>query len=162
MGARHVRHRHRHQSARGGFPTGCPHGGRLAEVAARTPRSGIFISDENKEIVRDVEKSIKVLRGIEGTLKLGQIIEKGFFIDSSKSGSSSFATCGPDLAEERGGQGRLPDNPLHHSGIALLDPLICRDDEPGKTCWSGSPPKKRSGQGHCPESVGTGSFWSLY
>ncbi len=46
---------------------------------------GVFISDENKEIVRDVEKSIRVLRGIEGTLKLGQVIEKGFFIDSSKS-----------------------------------------------------------------------------
>ena len=38
---------------------------------------GIFISDENKKIVRDVEKSIKILRGIEGTLKLGQVIRKG-------------------------------------------------------------------------------------
>lgn len=46
---------------------------------------GIFISDENKEIVRDVEKAIKALRFIDGNLRLGQIIEKGFFIDSAKS-----------------------------------------------------------------------------
>jgi hypothetical protein len=46
---------------------------------------GILISDENKEIVADVEKSIRILRGEVGTLKLGRIIEKGFFIQSSKS-----------------------------------------------------------------------------
>ncbi len=46
---------------------------------------GIFVSDENKEIMADVEKSIRVLRGASGTLKLNQIIEKGFFIDSSQS-----------------------------------------------------------------------------
>lgn len=46
---------------------------------------GIFISDENKEIVSDVEKAIKALRVIDGNLRLGQIIEKGFFIDSAKS-----------------------------------------------------------------------------
>ena len=53
---------------------------------------GMFISDENKEIVRDVEKSIKVLRGMEGTLRLSQIVEKGFFIDSAKSRPFSSAT----------------------------------------------------------------------
>jgi hypothetical protein len=46
---------------------------------------GILISDENKEIVADIEKSIRVLRGEPGPLRLGQIIEKGFFIESSKS-----------------------------------------------------------------------------
>src|SRR4051794_2853837 len=46
---------------------------------------GMFISDENKEIVHDIEKSIKVLRAVTGTLRLGQIVEKGFFIDSKKS-----------------------------------------------------------------------------
>ena len=40
---------------------------------------GIFISDENKEIVADVEKSIRLLRGDSSTLKLDRIIEKGFF-----------------------------------------------------------------------------------
>src|SRR5438045_3243476 len=39
---------------------------------------GIFISDENREVVRDVEKAIRILRGAAGVLKLGQIIEKGF------------------------------------------------------------------------------------
>jgi hypothetical protein len=46
---------------------------------------GIFISDENREVVRDVEKAIRFFRGTEGVLKLGQIIEKGFFIESEKS-----------------------------------------------------------------------------
>lgn len=55
-------------------------------LASLTPSAlGMFISDENKEIVRDVEKSIKVLRGMDGTLKLSRIVEKGFFIDSAKS-----------------------------------------------------------------------------
>ena len=46
---------------------------------------GIFISDENKEIVADVEKSLRLLRGDSSTLKLDRIIEKGFFIDSKTS-----------------------------------------------------------------------------
>src|SRR5207245_8712117 len=46
---------------------------------------GMFISDENKEIVHDVEKSIKVLRGAAGSLRLARIVEKGFFIASSTS-----------------------------------------------------------------------------
>lgn len=46
---------------------------------------GIFISDENRDIMFDVEKSQKMLRGASGRLHLSQIIEKGFFIDSRKS-----------------------------------------------------------------------------
>jgi len=46
---------------------------------------GMFISDENKEIVRDVERSIRQLRLMAGSLHLSRIVEKGFFIDSSKS-----------------------------------------------------------------------------
>jgi len=46
---------------------------------------GLFISDENKEIVQDVEKFIKLLRGHAGSIRLTQIVEKGFFIDSRKS-----------------------------------------------------------------------------
>lgn len=49
------------------------------------PPLGIFISDENKETVVDVEKSVKLLRGVQGALRLGRIVEKGFFIDSRKS-----------------------------------------------------------------------------
>jgi hypothetical protein len=91
---------------------------------------GIFISDENKEIVRDVEKSIKVLRGVEGTLKLGQVIEKGFFIDSSKSLILQLCDlCALTLRKKEEAKAGLRDNPLHHSGIALLEPLIHRGDE---------------------------------
>jgi uncharacterized protein DUF3800 len=46
---------------------------------------GMFISDENKEVVADVEKSLRVLRGADSTIRLQQIVEKGFFVDSSKS-----------------------------------------------------------------------------
>ena len=80
---------------------------------------GIFISDENKEIVRDVEKSIRVLRGMEGTLKLGQVIEKGFFIDSSKSVILQLCDlCALTLRKKEEAKAGFRDNPLHHSGIA--------------------------------------------
>jgi len=46
---------------------------------------GMFISDENKEVMGDVEKSIRVLRFTEGTMRLDRIVEKGFFIDSTRS-----------------------------------------------------------------------------
>ena len=91
---------------------------------------GIFISDENKEIVRDVEKSIKVLRGIEGTLKLGQIIEKGFFIDSSKSVVLQLCDlCALTLRKKEEAKAGIRDNPLHRGGAALLESLIHRGDE---------------------------------
>ncbi len=110
-----------------------------------------------------MEKSIKVLRGIEGTLKLGQIIEKGFFIDSSKSVVLQLCDlCALTLRKHEEAQAGFRDNPLHHSGIVLLEPLIHRGDEAWQDVLEWIPPrKKRSGQGHCPESVGTGSFWSL-
>lgn len=46
---------------------------------------GIFISDENHQVARDVDKSIRLLRGAEGSVRLTQIIEKGFFIESHNS-----------------------------------------------------------------------------
>ena len=91
---------------------------------------GIFISDENKEIVRDVEKSIKALRGIGGPLKLAQIIEKGFFIDSSKSVILQLCDlCAYTLRKKVEAKTGFRDNPLHHGGIALLDPLVHRGNE---------------------------------
>ena len=45
----------------------------------------MFISDENQDVARHVEKSIKLLRFEESKLKLSQVVEKGFFIDSRKS-----------------------------------------------------------------------------
>ena len=91
---------------------------------------GIFISDENKEIVRDVEKSIKALRGIGGPLKLGQIIEKGFFIDSSKSVVLQLCDlCAFTLRKKVEAKAGFRDDPLHHGGSALLDPLVHRGNE---------------------------------
>lgn len=46
---------------------------------------GIFISDENHQVARDVDKFIRLLRGAAGPLRLTQIIEKGFFVESHKS-----------------------------------------------------------------------------
>lgn len=46
---------------------------------------GMFICDENKGVLRDIEKTILALRGMEGVLRLRNIIEKGFFVDSRKS-----------------------------------------------------------------------------
>lgn len=46
---------------------------------------GIFISDENHSVARDIDKAIQLLRGAEGSVRLTQIIEKGFFLESHKS-----------------------------------------------------------------------------
>src|SRR5205814_4437192 len=55
-------------------------------LAALKPASlGIFISDENREVVTDVEEAIRALRIDSTSLRLSQIIEKGFFIESRKS-----------------------------------------------------------------------------
>jgi hypothetical protein len=43
---------------------------------------GMFISDENREIVQGVEHALRVFRAAVGTLRLTQIIEKVFFIQS--------------------------------------------------------------------------------
>lgn len=48
-------------------------------------KRGMLIVDENKHVIDDVDKALKMLRAIPGPIKLGQIIEKGLFIDSKKS-----------------------------------------------------------------------------
>ena len=91
---------------------------------------GMFISDENKEIVRDIEKSIKVLRGIDGTLRLSRIVEKGFFIDSTKSRPLQLCDVCALLArkkEER--KEGLPAKSIDDSGLELIEPLIHRGNE---------------------------------
>jgi hypothetical protein len=45
---------------------------------------GIFISDENRDVMLDVEKAQKLLRGVPGRLHLNQIIEKGFLLTPEK------------------------------------------------------------------------------
>jgi hypothetical protein len=91
---------------------------------------GMFISDENKQVMADVEKSIRVLRAEVGTMRMTQIIEKGFFIDSSK--SHPLQLC--DLfslslrkAVERE-LGCCPPKSIDDSGIALAKALLHEDD----------------------------------
>ncbi len=56
----------------------------VKEYLAEQGALGIFISDE-LEIVVDIERAIRELRLSPGPLRLSQIIEKGFFIESAKS-----------------------------------------------------------------------------
>ena len=43
-----------------------------------------MISDDNREVVGDIERFQQLLRVNPGALRLDRIIEKGFFIDSNK------------------------------------------------------------------------------
>lgn len=91
---------------------------------------GTFISDENKEIVRDVEKSIKLLRGVEGTLRLARIVEKGFFIDSAKSRPLQLCDlCAYSARKFEENQAGFPSKTIDQRGIELLMPLIHRGNE---------------------------------
>ena len=75
---------------------------------------GIFISDENKEVVKDLEKSHRVLRGTAGPLHLSQVIEKGFFIDSRKSLLLQLADlCAYCLRMKEELAAQLPVKPLN-------------------------------------------------
>ncbi len=91
---------------------------------------GIFISDENHEVVGDVEKAIRFFRGAEGVLKLGQIIEKGFFIESEK--SLILQLCDLCVYTARRHEEKklgLPVKPIDEGGIPLIEPLIHVGDE---------------------------------
>jgi Protein of unknown function (DUF3800) len=91
---------------------------------------GIFISDENREVVGDVEKAIRFFRGTEGALKLGQIIEKGFFIESQKSLVLQLCDlCVYTVRRKEEQKLGFVVKPLDQSGIPLIDPLIHVGDE---------------------------------
>jgi hypothetical protein len=102
------------------------------------PSLGILISDENKEVVKDIEKSIRALRFDEGALRLSHIIEKGFFIESHK--SLLLQLC--DLCtysvrkNEEAKIGRPMSGPMQ-TIAALADPLIHKDNEamPDVLAW---------------------------
>ena len=110
---------------------------------------GILISDENKVVMYDVEKSIRLLRGDRGGLGLSQIIEKGFFIESDKSLPLQLcdlcAFCLRRLEEQKTG---LPIKPLDQNCIPWVQPLIHRGAEPlaDVLAWL-QQQQKRSGQG---------------
>ncbi len=91
---------------------------------------GIFISDENREVVGDVEKAIRILRGAEGVIKLGQIGEKGFFIESEKSLVLQLCDlCVYTARKREEKKNGLTVKPIDDSGIPLLEPLIHTGDE---------------------------------
>ncbi|HVS52052.1 MAG TPA: DUF3800 domain-containing protein [Opitutaceae bacterium] len=106
---------------------------------------GMFISDENKDVVRDVEKAHKLLRGTQGALKLKQIIEKGFFIDSASSLPLQLCDLCVYAARKKEEQkAGIPVKPLDASGVALVDPLILRMSEslPDVLAWLEEQQKK--------------------
>ncbi|NQU41494.1 MAG: DUF3800 domain-containing protein [Lentisphaerae bacterium] len=92
---------------------------------------GIFISDENREIVADVEKSIKLLRGDDSTLKLDRVIEKGFFIDSKTSRVLQLCDlCAYSLRKKKERAIGLEPKPIDESGIQMVDKITHVGDVP--------------------------------
>ena len=110
---------------------------------------GIIISDDNREVVGDIERFLKLLRADPGTLGLDRIIEKGFFIDSSKSlllQLSDLCTLQARKNEER--KLGLPAKSVDDNGIALIQPLIHRGNEAlaDVNQWLEKVQKSRSGE----------------
>jgi hypothetical protein len=91
---------------------------------------GIFISDNNREVAPDVDKSIRILRRDSSTLRLGQIVEKGFFIDSRTSLPLQLCDLCTHAArrteEKRAG---FSVKPLDQHCIPWIEPLIHRGSE---------------------------------
>ncbi len=91
----------------------------------------MFISDENKQVMSDVEKSISVLKGELGSMRLKQIIEKGFFIDSSKSlliQLCDLFTMSLRKKSERD-RGLTPPKSIDDSGIKIAESLLYENSE---------------------------------
>jgi hypothetical protein len=91
---------------------------------------GIFVFDENKEVVHDVEKSLSILRGIDNSLRLGRVVEKGFFIDSAKSLMLQLCDvclyCARKKEEQALG---LPAKEIDRGGVTGVEPLIYKGNE---------------------------------
>jgi hypothetical protein len=116
---------------------------------------GILINDEQKEVVADIERTTRLLRADPGRLQLDRIIEKGFFIDSSKSHLLQLADLcifhARKLEEIKLG---LPPKRIDASCIKLIEPLVHRGSESMSDVLSWlATQNKRSGEG----SSGTGS-----
>jgi hypothetical protein len=91
---------------------------------------GTFISDDNVEVAPDLEKSLRLLRGVEGALRLERIIEKGFFIDSHKSLPLQLcdlcALTLRKLEEQKLGRSLKP---MDADAIPLVEPLVHHGNE---------------------------------
>lgn len=116
------------------------------------PPRGSFISDENREIMFDVEKAQKVLRGTPGRLHLNRIIEKGFFIDSRKSLLLQLCDlCAYSCRRLEEKAAGFPVKPIDEHVIEAVKPLIHHGEESlaDVLAWLASE-QKRSGQGQKP------------
>jgi hypothetical protein len=108
----------------------------VAQVANNYLRSiskealGIIISDDNPEVVDDIERFLKLLRATPGSLRLDRIIEKGFFIDSRKSLLIQLADlCTLHARKEEERKIGLPRKQIDDGGIEILKGLIHRGEE---------------------------------
>ncbi len=91
---------------------------------------GIFVFDENKEVVHDIEKSMSILRGINSALRLGRVVEKGFFIDSVKSVVLQLCDVCLYSARKKVEQARgLPAKEIDRGGVTGIEPLIYKGNE---------------------------------
>jgi hypothetical protein len=91
---------------------------------------GIIISDDNREVVDDIERFLKLLRATSGALRLDRIIEKGFFIDSKKSLLIQLADlCALHARKEEERKIGLPPKSIDDNGITLLKSLVHRGEE---------------------------------
>lgn len=91
---------------------------------------GILIADENKDVEYDIEKAIRLLRVDKSHLRLSQIIEKGFFVESHKSFFLQLcdlcAFCARRMEEQKAG---VPVKALDQTIIPWVTPLIHRGTE---------------------------------
>jgi len=115
------------------------------------PSLGLFISDENHEVFRDIEKSIRALRFDLGALRLGRIIEKGFFIESHQ--SLLLQLCDLCTFSVRKREESKLGRPLSQPATtvaSLADPLIQRGNEsmPDVLKWLQDQYKKGAARGN--------------
>lgn len=109
---------------------------------------GILIADEHKGLSSDLEKTLRLLRADSSNLKHDRIIEKCFFIDSSKSLLLQLCDMcvysARKLEEEKLG---YPIREHHREGIELIQPLIQAIDAPFQEVidWMDQQIKKRPG-----------------
>ena len=100
-------------------------------LASLTPSThGIFISDESQEVMRDIEEAIRMLRLDSSVLRLSQVIEKGFFIQSHKSLLLQLCDlCVYSLRKREDEKLGKPLSATNQQLAALVDPLIYRGPE---------------------------------
>lgn len=91
---------------------------------------GIFISDENQQVARDVDKAIRLLRGVDGPARLTQIIEKGFFIESHKSLVLQLCDlCAYIIRRHEQAREGLKSKPVDAELWKFVEPLVTVGDE---------------------------------